>query len=85
MNNSHQRQQPNEQYNPTMVDELRQYVAKFFRSLHEWMRPNKDQPRFVQVVLFLLKLPVVLLVLVLTLGLSPVVLVVLILVFIAAI
>lgn len=80
MNSDNQQNKHNEQGNETIVDELRQYLGRFLRFVQDWMRPNKQQPRIVQVLLFIIKLPVLALMLVL----SPVVLLVLLFVFIAA-
>lgn len=64
--------------NKTLNDEIREGIVNFYQRISAWMRPQKTHPVVLQILLFIVKLPVLLLILLL----SPVVIVVLILVFI---
>ena len=64
----------------TATDEIKETISSAYRKLEDWVRPKKGQPLFLQIVMFILKLPVLLLLLLL----SPVLLVVLLLVFLIA-
>lgn len=64
----------------TPVQEIRAGILSAFKALEHWVRPQKNQPVFIQVLLFILKIPILLLLLVL----SPVLLVVLLLVSLIA-
>lgn len=62
------------------MQEIKDVLTQAFMALADWVRPNKDQSPMLQVVMFVLKLPVLLLLLLL----SPVLLVVLLLVSLIA-
>ena len=76
----HKHEEENQEQEKTIREELRGHIARAYNRVEEWMRPSKDQPWPLQVVLFILKLPLLLLLLLL----SPVLLVVLLFVFFAA-
>ncbi|WP_432710860.1 hypothetical protein [Pedobacter sp.] len=59
---------------------VKRTVVRLYKQVEDWMLPSKEQPKLLQVVLFLLKLPVLLLLLML----SPILLVILLLVFLIA-
>lgn len=61
-------------------DEIKGNIAYIYSMIEDWMRPNKSHPIILQVLLFILKLPVLLVILLL----SPILLVVLLLVFLIA-
>ena len=74
--------QPNSQdhqQDHTLRDELKAHVVAACRRLEHWIRPTKGQPLALQILLFILKLPVILLLL----ALSPVVLAILAFIFVA--
>lgn len=64
----------------TIRNEVTQIVSSAYKFLEDWVRPKKGQSPFVQIIVFILKLPVLLLLLML----SPVLLVVLMLIFLIA-
>jgi len=64
----------------TAMDEIKETISSAYRKLEDWVLPKKGQPLFLQIVVFVLKLPVLLLLLLL----SPVLLVLLLLVFLIA-
>ena len=59
---------------------VKRTVVQLYKQVENWMLPSKEQPKSLQVLLFILKLPVLLLLLLL----SPILLVVLLLVFLIA-
>lgn len=61
-------------------EEITRRITEFYILIETWMRPNKSQPVVVQILVFILKLPV----LILLLLLSPVLFMVLLLLFILA-
>lgn len=69
----------NNQEEKTMGDEIKGKMLAFYIRIEDWMRPSKKHPVLLQVLIFILKLPVLLLLL----ALSPVVLVILLFVFMA--
>ena len=64
----------------TFLEEIKSGIRSLYDRAVNWMRPNKEQPKLVQLLVFILKLPVLLLLLLL----SPVLLVILLFVFMAA-
>jgi hypothetical protein len=61
-------------------DEIKQKIRNYLRDFLNWLKPDKNQPLAVQIILFLIKLPVVLFVL----ALSPVFIIILIIAFFLA-
>jgi ABC-type transport system involved in cytochrome bd biosynthesis fused ATPase/permease subunit len=64
--------------NRTLNDEIREGIVRFYQRFSSWMRPKKTHPLALQILLFIIKIPILLLILLL----SPVVIFILILVFI---
>ncbi|GEM_PF-3461666 len=64
----------------TAREEIWETVSSTYKTLENWVRPKKGQPIFLQIVIFILKLPVLFLLLLF----SPVLLVILLLVFLIA-
>src|SRR5690606_2531746 len=64
----------------TATEEITEATSSAYTKLRDWIRTKKGQPLFLQIVMFILKLPVLLLLSLL----SPVLLVVLLLVFLIA-
>lgn len=73
-----QKNSPDSREDKTISQELIETLAGMYESLRDWLRPNKSQPVGLQVLMFILKLPVLCLVLLF----SPIALVVLVLAFI---
>jgi len=61
--------------------ELREGIQKNYRKFHNWMKPNPDEPWWISIPKFILKLPVVLLVI----AFSPVLFVLIFILFLIAI
>ena len=66
--------------NQSSREEIKAWVLSVVRQFQAWIRPKKGQPLYLQVLMFIVKLPVLLLLLLL----SPVLLVVLLLISILA-
>jgi hypothetical protein len=64
----------------TFLQEIKSGIQNLYDKAVNWMKLDKDQSKLVQVLVFILKLPLLLLLLLL----SPVLLVILLFVFIAA-
>ncbi|MBB1644553.1 hypothetical protein A9970_11360 [Sphingobacterium sp. UME9] len=64
----------------TISDGIKENLSHAYSAIEDWMRPKKSHPIILQILFFILKLPVLLLLLLL----SPVLLVVLLLVFLLA-
>ncbi|PRD56414.1 hypothetical protein C5749_03950 [Sphingobacterium gobiense] len=64
----------------TIRKEIWEAISSAYKTLENWVRPKKDQPVLLQIVIFILKLPILFLLLLF----SPVLLVVLLLVFLIA-
>ena len=64
----------------TLSDELRQKAITVLKQFKEWLLPAKERPLILKVLLFLIKLPVLLIVL----ALSPVFIIIMLLVFFMA-
>lgn len=64
----------------TVFAELRENLVALYRKFEDWLRPKKGQPLLIQIIVFILKLPLLFLLILL----SPVLLVVLLLVFMIA-
>ena len=64
----------------TAMEEIREMLSTIYSYFENWIRPTKSQPLVLQVLMFILKLPVLLLLLLF----SPVVLVILLIMFFAA-
>jgi hypothetical protein len=69
-----------DQKEETLRGEIRQKIAKLFEQFKDWLKPKKDQPLIFQFVIFLVKLPVILV----ALALSPVFLLIILLAFFMA-
>lgn len=69
-----------EKSNERFSKQLRESLAKKFDQFKEWMRPDPKQSAAMQVLIFILKIPVVLM----ALALSPIFIVVLLLAFLIA-
>ncbi len=55
-------------------------IIHIYEKIRDWMKPSKDQPVVLQVVLFILKLPI----LIAVLALSPIFLILMIIAFVVA-
>lgn len=64
----------------TIREEIWEAISSAYKALENWVRPKQGQPIVLQILIFVLKLPVLFLLLLL----SPVLLVVLLLVFLIA-
>ena len=64
----------------TFLQEIKSGIRTLNDKVANWMRPDKEQPKLVQLLVFILKLPVLLILLLL----SPVLLIILLFVFMAA-
>ncbi|PRD47182.1 hypothetical protein C5745_12290 [Sphingobacterium haloxyli] len=64
----------------TIREEIWEVISTAYKRLENWVRPKKGQPVLLQILIFVLKLPVLFLLLLF----SPVLLVVLLLVFLIA-
>ncbi|MCU0386678.1 MAG: hypothetical protein MUE38_11665 [Flavihumibacter sp.] len=64
----------------SFLDEIKSGIRKLYNKAANWMKPDREQPMLVQILVFIVKLPVLLLLLLL----SPVLLVILFFVFMAA-
>ncbi|MCF1714616.1 hypothetical protein L0U88_08265 [Flavihumibacter sp. RY-1] len=64
----------------SFLEEIKSGIRKLLNKAVTWMKPDKEQPTLVQILVFIIKLPILLLMLLL----SPVLLVILIFVFMAA-
>jgi hypothetical protein len=64
----------------TLRGELKQKIVNLFSRFKDWLRPSKGKPLIVQVLIFLIKLPVVLI----ALALSPVFIIILLIAFFLA-
>lgn len=65
-------QEPNNIDEKSTIEEIREGLATIYTYIENWIRPSKSQPLLLQILLLLLKLPVLLLLLLF----SPVVLVI---------
>lgn len=64
----------------TAMEEIREGLASVYNYFENWIRPSRSQPLVLQILMFILKIPVLLLLLMF----SPVVLVILLIMFFAA-
>lgn len=61
-------------------EEIQRRIADLYKTIENWMRPDKSHPVVVQILLFILKLPILFILLLL----SPILLVVLLALFLLA-
>lgn len=73
-------EEQNKKEEKSFNDEIKDNIAYLYSVVEDWMRPNKSHPIILQILLFVLKLPLLLVILLL----SPILLVVLLLVFLLA-
>lgn len=64
----------------TAGEEIWEAISSAYKALENWVRPNKNQPVILQIVLFIAKLPVLFLLLLF----SPILLIILLLIFFLA-
>ncbi|HRB64907.1 MAG TPA: hypothetical protein PLL63_09900 [Niabella sp.] len=69
-----------DQKEETLRNELKRKILNLLRQFKDWLFPIKEQPLILKILLFLIKLPVLLIVL----ALSPVFIIILLLVFVMA-
>jgi hypothetical protein len=69
-----------DQKEETLRNELKRKILNLLRQFKDWLFPVKEQPLILKILLFLIKLPVLLIVL----ALSPVFIIILLLVFVMA-
>ena len=64
----------------TTIEEIREGISAIYTYIENWMRPSKSQPLVLQILLIILKIPVLLLFLLF----SPFVLVIMLIMFFAS-
>ena len=69
-----------DQKEETLRNELKRKILNLHRQFKDWLFPVKEKPLILKILLFLIKLPVLLIVL----ALSPVFIIILLLVFVMA-